>query len=191
MSIIICPGFHGLELTEGFLEGLGADWRKLEESGDLLIFPVEAYAPYSAFDIFNFLCYAKPPSSEKGTETGLLFISFSAGVVGAIGAAWSWRRMGRRVKAFIAADGWGVPLGGDFPIYRMSHDRFTHWSSALLGGGPESFYADPAVEHLDLWRSPQTAWGWQLNDSGGLKSASPATAAEFVNNILKKYGELG
>ena len=187
MSIIICPGFHGPELTESFLEGLGGHWRKLQESGDVLIFPVETYAPYSPLDILNFLCYAKPASSENDTETGLLFISFSAGVVGAIGAAWSWRGLGRRVTAFIAVDGWGVPLGGDFPIYRMSHDRFTHWSSALLGGGPESFYADPAVEHLDLWRSPQTASGWQLNESACVKTASPATAAEFVNNILKKH----
>ena len=189
MSIIICPGFHGPELTEGFLEGLWPNWRQFEESGNLLIFPVEAYAPYSALDIFNFLCYSKPPTAESGTETGLLFISFSAGVVGAIGAAWSWRGLGRRVKAFIAVDGWGVPLGGDFPIYRMSHDRFTHWSSDFLGGGPESFYAAPAVEHLDLWRSPQTAWGWRLGESAGIKTASPTTAAEFIKNILKKYEE--
>ncbi|MDY6806590.1 MAG: hypothetical protein SXA11_22665 [Cyanobacteriota bacterium] len=187
MSIIICPGFHGPELTEGFLEGLFENWRDLEESGDLFIFPAEDSAPYSAIDILNFLCCAKQPIAESGTETGLLFISFSAGAVGAIGAAWGWRQMGRRVKAFIAVDGWGMPLGGDFPIYRISHDRFTHWSSALLGGGQESFYADPAVEHLDLWRSPQTARGWWLNENVGAKTASPATAAEFVNQILKKH----
>ena len=190
MSIIICPGFHGPELTESFLEGLFEDWRKLEESGDLLIFPAEAYPPCSAIDIFNFLCTAKPPTSENGTEAGLLFISFSAGVVGAIGAAWGWRKLDRGVKAFIAADGWGMPLWGDFPIYRLSSDRFTHWSSALLGGGPENFYADPAVEHLDLWRSPQTARGWRLDERTGVQTASPITAAEFVNNLLKKHGEL-
>ena len=57
------------------------------------------------------------------------------------------------MKALIAFDGWGVPLVGNFPIYRISHDQFTHWSSELLGKGDKSFYADPPVEHLDLWRS--------------------------------------
>jgi len=44
----------------------------------------------------------------------------------------------------------GVPLVGNFPIHRLSHDYFTHWSSAVLGSGNDSFYADPPVEHLEM-----------------------------------------
>ena len=54
-----------------------------------------------------------------------------------------------------------MPLTGNFPIYRVSHDYFTHWSSGLLGAGYKGFYADPEVEHLDLWRSPANVYGWQ------------------------------
>ncbi|MGB3188280.1 MAG: hypothetical protein WBB43_02490, partial [Limnoraphis sp.] len=94
------------------------------------------------------------------------------------------------VKALIALDGWGVPLGGNFPIYRISHDRFTHWSSALLGGGVESFYADPPVEHLDLWSSPQTARGWWLHRTlTGVETASPATAKTVLSDWLTRHHE--
>lgn len=95
--------------------------------------------------------------------------------------------MGGQIKALIALDGWGVPLGGNFPIYRLSHDSFTHWSSALLGGGTESFYADPPVEHLELWRSPQTTKGWWNHQTPtGLKTATPTTAALFILEILNR-----
>lgn len=129
----------------------------------------------------------------------LVFVAFSAGVVGAIAAARLWQAQGGSVKALIALDGWGVPLYGKFPIHRLSHDYFTHWSSALLGSGCDNFYADPAVEHLDLWRSPQQTQGWQerspiqLTGKAGLSdrktSLIPTTATQFLRSLLNHYGE--
>jgi hypothetical protein len=121
-------------------------------------------------------------------EEPTIWLAFSAGVVGAIGAAWGWQLASGKVLAFIALDGWGVPLFGNFPIHRLSHDRFTHWSSALLGAGADSFYADPAVEHLDLWRSPSTAWGWHISSDIG-RSLKPTriAAAVFITQLLHDY----
>lgn len=110
----------------------------------------------------------------------LVFIGFSAGVVGAIAAAWAWQRQGGTIRAFMALDGWGVPLAGSFPIYRFSHDAFTHWSSQPLGIGQQPFYADPGVAHLDLWRSPHQVWGWRVYPSHRVRM----TAAEALCRSL-------
>ncbi|MFM9263665.1 hypothetical protein [Tychonema sp. BBK16] len=189
MRLIICPGIHDPKLTDCFLEGLSEVWeaenprQNSQTVSHVKIFPAHKHPPFSALDIFHFLC-----SQELAGES-LVFVSFSAGVVGAIGAAWMWQQMGGNVAAFIALDGWGVPLGGTFPIHRISHDRFTHWSSAILGGGGDGFYADRPVEHLDLWRSPQTAQGWQISHTAdGTETAKPATAATFLVHLLKQYG---
>lgn len=106
-----------------------------------------------------------------------------------MGAAFAWQRLGGTVNAVLAIDGWGVPLVGGFPVHRLSHDSFTHWSSALLGAGEDSFYADPGVAHLELWRSPQTAHGWWLipNAANPPKAVS---AANFLTALLRHYGEL-
>jgi hypothetical protein len=196
MRLVICPGVHDRNLTDSFLAGLSEIWES--ESDDrpycqildrALIFPAHQHPPYSAIDIFNFLCSqqlvgAIPPWLPPGES--LAFISFSAGVVGAIGAAWMWQQFGGKVGAFFALDGWGVPLGGDFPAHRLSHDRFTHWSSALLGSGGDSFYADPPIAHLDLWKSPHKAQGWRIDS--GTETAKPTTAAAFLVHLLKQYG---
>ncbi len=187
MTIVICPGIHDPKLTEQFLEGLFINWRSLCYSNNLLVCPTQDYAPYSTIDILNFLWYAKAIT----TDVPLLFIGFSAGVVGAIGAAWTWQLQGGQVKALIAIDGWGMPVGGNFPIYKVSHDYFTHWSWGILGSPDESFYAYPSVEHLEIWRSPETTRGWWLyQNSVEVETASPVTAAEFIRKILEKYGEL-
>lgn len=179
--ILICPGFHDPKLTQHFLVGMVEAGMNQPQPENLLIFPTEKYPPYSVIDLFNFL-----DQTVKKADP-VTFISFSAGVVAAIGAALSWQQMGGNIKALIALDGWGVPLVGNFPIYRISHDSFTDWSSALLGGGTESFYADPAVEHLELWRSPQTAKGWWNHQtSTNLKTATPTTAALFILDILNR-----
>ena len=204
MAVVIIPGIHDPRLTESFLSQVFSDWRSRCQSGNLLIFPTRDYPAYSGIDIFNYLCSitptpaASPPANgsfgqnqAKLPKLPIIFICFSAGVVGAIAAAWMWQQAGGEVKALIALDGWGVPLAGNFPIYRISHDRFTHWSSALLGAGIESFYADPPVEHLNLWSSPQTAKGWWLHrTSTGVETASPTTAKTVLSDWLNLHGEL-
>lgn len=184
--IVICPGIHDSQLTQAFLASLQ---RSESNNGNsywnhqVLIFPSQDYPAYSTMHILYFL------QSHIDTLTPLIFISFSAGVVGAIGAALGWQLLGGKVQALIAIDGWGVPLYGNFPIHRLSHDYFTYWSSALLGGGENSFYAEPAVEHLQLWQSPNTCQGWWVHPGVGGTSEQRTfvTAAEFVNQLLQDY----
>jgi hypothetical protein len=173
MTIIICPGVHPPQLTTSFLEGIKTSFRQR----DYLILPTNQINSYSAIAIEQWLkqYYPSPVQAQP-----LSFIAFSAGVVGAIGAALAWQLQGGKIKHFIAMDGWGMPLIGNFPIYRISHDYFTHWSSGILGTGKVNFYADPEVEHLDLWRSPD-CWGWQVN-SFGFKSRDSLT--NFLDKIL-------
>ncbi|MBD2121908.1 hypothetical protein [Trichocoleus sp. FACHB-262] len=199
MSILICPGVHNLELTQSFLQGLplrstpnllAADYTN--QSENLFIFPAQCYPAYSAFHIVQFLQETFRQHQLSSAQTGLVFLSFSAGVAGAVGAAWAWQQLGGQVKALIALDGWGVPLYGDFPIHRVSHDYFTHWSSALWGAGADSFYAEPAIDHLELWRSPQTAQGWWVPvENATQQSPTATTAAIFLTVLLQSYGESG
>lgn len=177
MTVLICPGIHDPQLTQQFVQSfcsLGTQrW---------LIFPAQKYPAYSSVDILDFL---QKHLGDPAQASPLLFISFSAGVVGAMGAATMWQMQSGRVKGLIALDGWGVPLFGSFPMHRISHDAFTHWSSALLGR-PDSFYAEPAVEHLELWRSPNTALGCWVKAPGCQVRCS---AAEFLTALLQKYRE--
>lgn len=212
MSLIICPGIHPPELTNRFLASL-EDLTQTPLTAKLkyFVFPSDRYPPYSAFHILERLYdwVGKPDQNLERSDqnpflkslscssnSSLVFLGFSAGVVGAIGAARTWQRSGGKVKALIAVDGWGVPLRGEFPLYRISHDFFTHWSSALLGIGEESFYADPAVPHLELWRSPQTVQGYWLRGEERSPSQSPhrptqaTTAAAFLLDLLTRYGEI-
>jgi hypothetical protein len=215
MSLIICPGIHPPELTNSFLAGLeDLSQTPLTAKLKYFVFPSDRYPPYSAFHILEMLYgwVGKPGQnlersnqnpfleslscSSNSSNSSLVFLGFSAGVVGAIGAARTWQRSGGEVKALIAVDGWGVPLRGEFPLYRVSHDFFTHWSSALLGIGEESFYADPPVPHLELWRSPQTVQGYRLRGKERSpsqvphSSTQPTTAAAFLLNLLTRHGEI-
>ncbi|XWK91010.1 MAG: hypothetical protein U7127_13480 [Phormidium sp.] len=176
MSLIICPGMHEAKLTESFLAGL--QLKASQKPEDTLIFPIEDDPAYSAGHILHFLC------ENHSLSSPIAIISFSAGVVGAIGAAWGWQLLGGEVTAFIALDGWGVPLTGNFPIHRLSHDYFTHWSSALLGSGEDSFFAEPSVEHLELWRQPQTVVGYWIDKS---EQKTQTTAAQFLTMLLDRY----
>lgn len=177
--LIICPGIHPPQLTQSFIQQLQLD-HLVTEGQQLLVLPTAEYRPYWAIGINHWL---KQNLSAPQTEVPLIFITFSAGVVGGIGAALTWQIRGGKIKAFIAIDGWGVPLWATFPIYRLSHDYFTHWSSALLGGSNRhsSFYSDRPVKHLDLWRSPATAWGWQEIGQGQKNRCS---AAEYLQSLL-------
>lgn len=183
VNILICPGIHEPQWTQDFLQSV-EPLRGLRHCHppSILVFPAHADPAYSANHILQFL---RDFEANEGTVSQLAIIAFSAGVVGAIGAAWGWRWQRRTISALIALDGWGVPLYGDFPIYRLSHDCFTHWSSSLLGNGTSRFYADPEVSHLDLWRMPHRVWGWQVGNCG---DRSRLTAAEFINEILQCHG---
>ena len=173
MKVIICPGVHCPELTESFLYSIAKGTNSYIE---WLVFPTQEHPPYSPIAVYDWLNQQALMTEE------LLFITFSAGVVGGIGAAIALQVQGVRIKAFIAIDGWGVPLWGNFPIYRFSHDYFTHWSSSILGTGKESFYSDPAVEHLAIWRSPETCQGWIVSNDSAQKI--PSSAKEYLQQII-------
>ncbi|MGL5832324.1 MAG: hypothetical protein ACRC1Z_03725 [Waterburya sp.] len=159
MPIIICPGIHDPHLTELFIQALQD--KIPQDYLDYLVLPTSEYLPYSAIAVFQWL-------DQQGLSktSPLAFIAFSAGVVGGFGAAIAWQLKGGRVDRLIAIDGWGMPLVANFPIFRVSHDYFTHWSSGMLGSGSAGFYADPGVEHLELWRSPSTSCGWRMISPG-------------------------
>ena len=163
MTIIICPGVHPPELTDRFVQSL--------ELQNYLVLPTQRYLPYNAISVYQWL-----NEQQLSKTQALSFIAFSAGVVGGFGAAMVWQLQGGKIHTFIAFDGWGVPLVANFPIYRVSHDYFTHWSSTLLGAGRSGFYVEPAVEHLELWRSP-TICGWRVISSG-------CKTRDILNNYL-------
>ena len=188
-TILICPGIHDPQLTQNFLDALQREGKgnlSNNWTDEVLIFPTQDYPAYSAVSILEFLQH-----HFGSVETPIIFISFSAGVAGGIGAAWGWQSLGGKVKAFIAFDGWGVPLYGDYPIHRISHDYFTHWSSALLGSGEDSFYADRAIAHLELWGKPDICQGWWVHSTaGGMpEQRTFTTVARFVSELLRCYKE--
>lgn len=158
-TLVICTGFHDSRLTEDFLGHLGSKSVKLR--------------PYIIISPFSCLNEAFSPGED------LTLIGFSAGVVNAIALAYYWQAQGVKIRALMALDGWGVPLIGNFPIYRLSHDYFTHWSSCLLGSGQENFYADPPVDHLSLWSSPDRVTGWSVNGN----FVQRTTALTFLSKI--------
>lgn len=189
MTIIICPGIHEPDLTEKFISGC-LERISHRSSGynsvNILAYTGQGYLTLSGFHILHFL----GDRLKNQLKSPLIFISFSAGVVGAIAAASGWQLLGGNVKAFIAIDGWGVPLAGNFPIHRMSHDYFTHWSSSSLGSGQDNFYAEPAVDHLSMWRTPQTVQGFWVDQSLELSPPnSRLSAAEFLHLLLMHYEE--
>ncbi|HEY9851875.1 MAG TPA: hypothetical protein V6D28_20550 [Leptolyngbyaceae cyanobacterium] len=191
--ILICPGIHDRDLTDSFLAQLKyqASSNDLNElrSESIVVFPADEFPAYSAFHIWRFLeeVGIHPVDREK-SAVPLVLICFSAGVVGGIGVAWMWQTLGGKVKALIALDGWGVPLIGNFPIHRISHDYFTHWSSGLLGTGEDNFYADPPVPHLELWRDPTNTPGcWINSEFGTCDRRFPLTAAQFLTMLLEGY----
>lgn len=146
----------------------------------MITYPAAQRPPFSAAGVRQFLLERVAPMEP------LVLIAFSAGVVGAIGAAQHWHYQGHTVSAFIALDGWGVPLSAPFPVYRLSHDGLTHWSSASLGSNTLNFYAEPAVAHLTLWRSPQQVIGWQIHRFGwGQTKRQQMTAAQFIQTRVR------
>ena len=171
MSIIIIPGIHSPQLSDLFVHSIQ---NKIKQN--YLILPTEQYQPYAAISVYQWL-----NQQQLAKTAPLTFITFSAGVVGGIGAAIAWQSQGGNIKHFIAIDGWGMPLVGSFPLYRVSHDYFTHCTSRILGAGEGGFYADPEVSHLDIWRSPEHCWGWHVI-SHGLQTR--CLLIDYLRNIL-------
>jgi len=162
MSLWVVPGMHPPELTRACLQALAV--------------PARVYAgnPTDARATATWLAAAASPPTV---------LAFSAGVVGAAGAIALGSGAASPVRALLAVDGWGVPLL-DERCHRFSHDAFTHWSSALLRPGAESFYCDPPVAHLDLWRAPDRARGWFVPRSGWRVRT---TAADALRELLARY----
>jgi hypothetical protein len=89
MSIIICPGIHDSALTQYFVSGLleqVVDKVKSQVAANILIVPVEGGLALSAFHILQFL----HKHLQDRIQSPVVFISFSAGVVGGILAAHKW-----------------------------------------------------------------------------------------------------
>ncbi|MBL1174925.1 hypothetical protein [Pantanalinema sp. GBBB05] len=192
MTIVICPGIHDPALTSAFLAGVTSQLQPCQNwRTEPLVVPTQTYPAFSSPHILGCLHDRFGLNTHDVTKPlALVLIGFSAGVVGAIGAAWGWQAIGGQVKALIALDGWGVPLVGNFTIHRLSHDHFTHWSSGILGQSTgDSFYADPGVEHLALWRSPQATCGWRISTQT-LPDPVRTTAAQFLTDLLHHYDEI-
>ncbi len=196
MSIIVCPGIHEPGLTENFVWNcVEPVVKKIDKDGsvDILVYRGKGLANLSGWHIFKFLWeHSQAALSEyplgNWQKTPVVFISFSAGVVGAMVAATNWHILGGTIKAFIAIDGWGVPLWGEFPIHRISHDYFTHWSSKMLGSQHNNFYAEPAVDHLQMWGEPKSVQGWWVDSPIG--SSSPnrkMSLTQFLYLLLQDY----
>jgi hypothetical protein len=160
-AIVLCPGIHPPDLTASFwnaIQSVKLPNALAHEHLDSFIVPHAQQRAFSPVHTLQFL------SQSFAISEPLVLIGFSAGVVGMAGAAWAWQQQ------------------GSFPIYRLSHDGFTHWSSQVLGMGQDPFYAEPGVSHLDLWRSPNRAWGW-WNKEGKRERANAATV---VRQILSR-----
>ncbi|NJL85087.1 MAG: hypothetical protein HC886_02500 [Leptolyngbyaceae cyanobacterium SM1_1_3] len=185
--LVICPGVHPPELTQSLLAEMEAAFPALSPQAlnlQVLVSPHHHLWAFSPFLTLQFL----QQQIKQPRQANLVFLAFSAGAVAAMGAAQAWHyHRGGTVRAVIAVDGWGVPLAADFPVYRLSHDYFTHWSSALLGTGSSSFYADPPVSHYQLWRSPTQATGWQIEQNWRSGQKRPSTAAAFLAGLLQLH----
>lgn len=182
-AIVLCPGFHAPELTQSFLK----QFETIVTSGaKVLVFPSDRYLPYSVPDILCFL-YERLTTElhHPWLQVPVMFVGFSAGVVGATGAALAWEMIGGKVLVLFALDGLGVPVVGHFPTHRISCNHFTYWSSALLGAGKDSFYAEPEVGHLALWRSPQAVQGWWV--SAQARPSTQTTLLHFLAHWLNYY----
>ena len=171
MKVIICPGVHDVALSDSFLASILAP-----NQNQVLLFPTNQYPAYSPHHLYRWIC------QENKAQEPLFLIAFSAGVVAAMGAILALKLRKIKILGLVAIDGWGVPLWGEFPIYRFSHDYFTHWSSALLGTGKNSFYSDPAVDHLTMWGEPEFCQGWVTQ-----KNLPPrkSTTKDYLLEILE------
>jgi hypothetical protein len=176
LSVILCPGFHDAQLTAQF----GRSLPPFTCAHIVEAFPAN---PWAVFDWLQQSWLPKTGQASPANAPALVAIGFSAGAVGLAGALKLWQQQGGKVSLFLALDGWGVPAIA-LPVYRLSHDYLTHWSSLPLGAGPVNFYADPPVEHLQLWGAPEQVSGWQIRGSKADSAKTPMSAATFLRQRL-------
>jgi hypothetical protein len=172
--LLVIPGVVPQEATERFVQQLNIAGVCCVPAG---------IAPYSPMDLDRF-------TRTQDLDSDLVVIAYSAGCVGALGWIPLWRRQRKTVKALIAIDGWPVPFWGKFPIYRVSHDLYTHRTTLRLGAGLEQFYCDPAVEHRNLWTYPEASWGVWVKQNNKQKEIYRATALDFLQNIIERHVSL-
>ncbi|MEL6937912.1 MAG: hypothetical protein AAFO84_01830 [Cyanobacteria bacterium J06598_1] len=172
LPVVIVPGFHDAALTRQWVRSLPSFVRPLI---------IDAY-PTSPLAVYEWL-QAHFSSDPNEPAAPIVGIAFSAGVIGLAGGLVLFNQSsGGSAKRLIAVDGFGVPVVG-VPVTRISHDRFTHASSLPLGAGDVNFYADPAVDHLQLWGAPEAASGLEVQ-GWNLDQGVPMTAAEFLRRVL-------
>jgi hypothetical protein len=181
IGVILCPGLRGAEDAPGFWQAIQAHRSSNENAQPSVIILPRDCPVYSPKHVYH--------SIEPDLKAGLqrwIWIAYSAGVVGALGAARRWHEQ-FPVHAFIALDGWGVPLAAPFPVYHLSHDWLTHLGVTFTNRLAGTFYAEPAVSHLELWRSPQMVTGWESYTQGDRHFT---TAAAFVAQLIDSFGVL-
>jgi len=175
LPVAICAGFHDAALTTQFLGVLPSYVQPVILSASP-VSPVELHQ--QLLEKFG------NPSDTTNPQVPLVVIGFSAGVVGLAGAVALWQQQGGQLAHFIAIDGWGVPLIG-IPVTRLSHDFFTHVTSLPLGAGDKNFFAEPGVDHLNMWGEMDAvkgfeAVGWQTGEGTGVEMS----AAAFLRRSL-------
>lgn len=178
MSLILCPGIHDPALTTAFWEQVTSQLPAALTQSPPFVFPSDRYPPYSPWHLQTFLQESQPVPPW-------VLLGFSAGCVAIAGLLPILFCRHVPIVAIFALDAWGVPFPSNVPVHRLSHDYFTHWSSRLLGGQGDSFYADPPVEHLHLWRSPHTVNGWQMDTND--QPHQYTTAAQYLAQYLTQY----
>lgn len=198
---VICPGFHPPELTDRAIARLD-----FPPSIQPIIIPTDQIWPCDPVGIAN---YIERHMADADLIPGhhpspkLNFLGFSAGTIGALGAALLWRDRAS-LGAIVLCDGWGVPLlpvwnwwpdgwpdgWRDRPgqptiaprLYRVSHDRWTHDTWSRMGITTPSFIADPEVEHLTLWSDPHRVSGHAVDATG--QAIATLSAKDYIRQCL-------
>ncbi len=182
LPVIVCPGFNRVELTERFTRSLPAFTRPY----------VVRSLPISPLGLYQWM---SDTLGNPATQRPIVGIGFSAGVVGLAGALLLWQQSGGKVARLFAVDGWGVPVLG-LSVTRLSHDRFTHLTTLPLGAGDTNFYAEPAVDHLSLWGTPDQVMGrcvpwYQVAEDAGERMSAQDFLKRSLSAAIATYGPEG
>lgn len=181
--LLVVGGMHPPSYTEQMVATIAQGGAA--QDGTLSGFARVVSAPQHSLDVLSPFALrqtleaalAKSDSALDDAPPGLIIWAFSAGCVGAAALATYWQSYRGPVLGLFMVDGWGVPRDPGVPVYRLSHDRFTHDTSSWLGIGDDDFYADPAVPHLSLWQHPQKTIGWAVTSG---QPRERLTAADFL-----------